>query len=74
MLKPVILDPQGQAVLSALPRLGVADVARVPQGKRFELEFDGEADAEALAKVEHLASTLLANPVIENYGIRVETT
>jgi phosphoribosylformylglycinamidine synthase PurS subunit len=72
MLKPEILDPQGQAVLSALPRLGVAGVAGVRQGKRFELEIDGEADAEALARVDQLASTLLANPVIEDYTVRVE--
>jgi phosphoribosylformylglycinamidine synthase subunit PurS len=73
MLKPEILDPQGQAVLSALPRLGVAGVAGVRQGKRFELEIDGEADAEALAKINQLASTLLANPVIEDYTVRIET-
>ncbi|WP_083391041.1 phosphoribosylformylglycinamidine synthase subunit PurS [Parafrankia soli] len=72
MLKPEILDPQGQAVLTALPRLGVAGISGVRQGKRFELDLDGEADAEALARIEHLASTLLANPVIEDYVVRVE--
>ena len=35
MLKPEILDPQGQAVLSALPRLGVSGIRGVRQGKRF---------------------------------------
>jgi phosphoribosylformylglycinamidine synthase len=74
MLKPEILDPQGQAVLSALPRLGVAGIVGVRQGKRFELELaDGvEADGAVLARVEHLAATLLANPVIEDYQVRVE--
>nr|MDT0665777.1 phosphoribosylformylglycinamidine synthase subunit PurS [Micromonospora sp. DSM 115978] len=37
MLKPEILDPQGQAVMGALPRLGVAGIVGVRQGKRFEL-------------------------------------
>ncbi len=73
MLKPEILDPQGQAVLTALPRLGVAGISGVRQGKRFELDLDGEADAEALTRIEHLAATLLANPVIEDYVIRVES-
>ena len=35
MLKPEILDPQGQAVGAALPRLGFAFVKSVRQGKRF---------------------------------------
>ncbi|WP_035740494.1 phosphoribosylformylglycinamidine synthase subunit PurS [Parafrankia elaeagni] len=72
MLKPEILDPQGQAVLTALPRLGVNGISGVRQGKRFELELDGEVDADALARIDHLASTLLANPVIEDYVVRVE--
>ncbi|WP_041939967.1 MULTISPECIES: phosphoribosylformylglycinamidine synthase subunit PurS [Frankia] len=74
MLKPEILDPQGQAVLNALPRLGVSGIVGVRQGKRFELELaDGVAlDGAVLARVEHLASTLLANPVIEDYVVRVE--
>ena len=44
MPKPEILDPQGKAVLGALPRLGFAGVTDVRQGKRFELEVDGEVD------------------------------
>ena len=44
MPKPEILDPQGKAVQGALPRLGFAGVSEVRQGKRFELELEGEAD------------------------------
>jgi phosphoribosylformylglycinamidine synthase subunit PurS len=72
MLKPELLDPQGQAVLSALPRLGVSRITGVRQGKRFELEVDGAPDADMLARIEHLAGTLLANPVIEDYVVQVE--
>ena len=39
MPKPEILDPQGQAVAGALPRLGFTGVTSVRQGKRFELEL-----------------------------------
>ena len=49
MPKPEILDPQGKAVLGALPRLGFDGVIDVRQGKRFELEVDGEA-TEATAR------------------------
>ena len=72
MPKPEILDPQGKAVHGALPRLGFTGVTDVRQGKRFELEFDGEVTDEVLAEVEQMAETLLSNPVIENYTVRVE--
>jgi phosphoribosylformylglycinamidine synthase subunit PurS len=70
MLKPEILDPQGQAVLSALPRLGFEGVRSVRQGKRFEVEIDGPADETALAQVRAMAEKLLANPVIEDFSVR----
>jgi phosphoribosylformylglycinamidine synthase PurS subunit len=69
MLKPEILDPQGQAVQRALPRLGFEGVRDVRQGKRFELDLDGPADAAALARVHEMADTLLANTVIEDFRI-----
>jgi phosphoribosylformylglycinamidine synthase len=71
MPKPEILDPQGKAVLGALPRLGFSGVTDVRQGKRFELEVP-EATPEVLAEVEKMAETLLSNPVIENFTVRVE--
>ncbi|MGW3352336.1 phosphoribosylformylglycinamidine synthase subunit PurS [Nonomuraea rubra] len=72
MLKPEILDPQGQAIARALPRLGFSGVAAVRQGKRFEVELDGPADEAALDEVRKMAETLLANTVIEDYSVRVE--
>lgn len=66
MPKEEILDPQGQAVLRALGRIGVEGVTGVRQGKRFELEVDDSVADEDLEKV---ASTLLANTVIEDYDI-----
>ena len=55
MPKAEILDPQGQAVHRALGRIGVSGVSDVRQGKRFELE--------------EIASSLLANTVIEDYEV-----
>ena len=72
MPKPEILDPQGKAVLGALPRLGFQGVIDVRQGKRFELEVSGEASEETLAAVRKMAETLLSNPVIEDFTVRVE--
>lgn len=68
MLKPEILDPQGQAIQRALPSLGFDGITSVRQGKRFEVEVDG-TDPEAL--VEKVAATLLANPVIEDFSVHL---
>ncbi len=68
MLKPEILDPQGQAVERALPSLGFDGVSDVRVGKHVELTVrDGDARAAASA----VAEALLANPVIEEFTVRV---
>ncbi len=72
MPKPEILDPQGKAVLGALPRLGFTGIDDVRQGKRFELEV-ATADEATLAEVNRIAETLLSNPVIEDYSVRVDS-
>ena len=69
VLKPEILDPQGQAIVGALGRLGIEGVTAVRQGKHFELDVEDSVNDETIAK---LADTLLANPVIEDFAIRVE--
>lgn len=66
MPKEEILDPQGQAVVRALGRIGVEGVSDVRQGKRFELEVDESVTDQELEKV---AATLLTNTVIEDYEI-----
>jgi phosphoribosylformylglycinamidine synthase len=66
MPKPEILDPQGQAVAGALPRLGFSGVREVRQGKHFELDVEDHVDDETLEKI---AGTLLANPVIEDWQV-----
>lgn len=66
MPKPEILDPQGKAVAGALPRLGFDGIAAVRQGKRFELEVEGEVTDAVLARLREAAETLLSNPVIED--------
>lgn len=68
MPKPEILDPQGKAVTGALGRLGFSGMS-VRQGKRFEIEIDGDVTPEVLAQVEEAAGKLLANTVIESYDV-----
>ena len=68
MPKPEILDPQGKAVTGALARLGFAGMT-VRQGKRFEIEVDGDVTDETLAQIEQAAEQLLANTVIESFEV-----
>ncbi|MGH3548200.1 MAG: phosphoribosylformylglycinamidine synthase subunit PurS [Pseudonocardiaceae bacterium] len=65
--KPEILDPQGQAIVRALLRMGLHGVREVRQGKHFELDVDDDVDVETLHRI---AGELLANPVIENWTVR----
>jgi phosphoribosylformylglycinamidine synthase subunit PurS len=69
MPKTEILDPQGQAIVGALGRLGHAGISDVRQGKRFELEVDDSVSDEAL---EQIAESLLANTVIEDWSVHRE--
>ena len=66
MPKAEILDPQGQAVLRALGRIGVEGVTDVRQGKRFEIEVD---DSVSDAELQRMAETLLTNTVIEDLEV-----
>ncbi len=66
MPKPEILDPQGKAVAGALPRLGFGQFTSVRQGKRFELEVEGDVTPEVLEAAAQAAATVLSNPVIED--------
>ena len=69
MPKAEILDPQGQAIVGALRRLGHAGISDVRQGKRFELEIDGVVDDATLSEI---AESLLANTVIEDFTVTRE--
>ena len=72
MLKPEILDPQGKAVHGALDRLGIPGIADVRQGKRFEIELEGALTDDRMSQVHSVAESLLSNPVIEDYTVRVD--
>ena len=68
--KTTVLDPQGQAVRSALQGLGHTSVAEVRQGKFFDLRLaDGTDRKRAEQEMELIAREVLANPVIEDYSV-----
>jgi phosphoribosylformylglycinamidine synthase PurS subunit len=66
--KQGILDPQGEAVRSALEHLGFpVDDARV--GRVIDLDFSGRENARA--ELERMCQQLLANPLIESYEVEL---
>jgi phosphoribosylformylglycinamidine synthase len=71
MLKPEILDPAGQAVLNALPSLGLPPAADLRIGKHVELALEADDADGALALATQMAEVLLANPVIEDFSVRL---
>jgi len=71
MLKNGVLDPQGHAVRHALETLGFVGVTGVRQGKVIELDLT-ETDAKAaMSQVSQMCEKLLANTVIESYGVDI---
>jgi phosphoribosylformylglycinamidine synthase len=68
--KQGILDPQGEAVGSALGHLGFSvSTARV--GKVIDLEVDAADEATVRTQVEKMCEQLLANPLMESYEIEL---
>ena len=73
-LKPSVLDPQGKAIHHAVETIGYQGINDVRQGKFFELKLDDRlAVDDARATVERIAHDVLANPVIEEYRVELDS-
>lgn len=68
-LKSGVLDPQGKAIEGALKSLGVAGVAKVRQGKVFDIELDAADRASAEIQLAQACEKLLANAIVEDYAV-----
>jgi phosphoribosylformylglycinamidine synthase PurS subunit len=72
-LRPDVLDPQGKAISQALTTLGFYGVGNVRQGKLIEIELENVDPSAAEAQVKAMCERLLANPVIEDYEIEIDS-
>ena len=73
-LKPSVLDPQGKAIHHAVETIGYRGIEDVRQGKYFEVTLaDDLSMDEARAEVERMARDVLADPVIEDYHIILDS-
>ena len=70
-LKTEVLDPQGQAIESALKNLGENDINNVRQGKLIEMDIQANNKKDAEEKIKKITESLLANTVIEEYSIEI---
>ena len=73
-LKPSVLDPQGKAIHHAVETIGFQGIQDVRQGKYFEVTVNGTLSAEeARAEIERMARDVLANPIIEDYRVELDS-
>lgn len=70
-LKEGVLDPHGEAIRRVLVRLGYQEVQSARVGKLIFLEVDGDDAERVQARVEQACRELLANPVIEDFEVRL---
>ena len=68
--KQGILDPQGEAVETALEHLGFS-VSSARVGKVVDIEVEATDPAEARAQVEKMCEQLLANPLMESFEVEI---
>ena len=71
-LKPVVNDPAGLTIRGGLHALGFDSVTEVRAGKYLVLTLDEPDATEARARLDAMATQLLANAVIEDYRIDLE--
>ncbi len=72
-LKEGILDPQAKTIFNALHALGFDSVKDLKISKKMTLVLDTNDANLAREMAESMAQDLLANPVIENYAIKIES-
>ncbi|OPB29707.1 phosphoribosylformylglycinamidine synthase subunit PurS [Bartonella sp. WD12.1] len=70
-LKSSVLDPQGEAITSALNSLAFTGIQSIRQGKVFDIILDNIPAETAKQKLEQMCEQLLVNTVIENYTIEL---
>lgn len=72
-LKASLDDAQGRVVERALKNLGYEKVSKVRVGKLIEVWIDNEVNPdEAKKQVEAMCRQLLANPVVEEFEVRLD--
>ncbi len=72
-LKRAVNDPQGLTIMGGLTQLGFDGVGAVRAGKYIEVWLEAASRGEAESAIDGMCDKLLANPVIEDFSVRLET-
>ena len=67
ILKPSVLDPQGQAVANSLIGQGFDNIKNVRQGKILDIEFN--SNEVGINMINEMCEGFLTNPLVEDYVI-----
>lgn len=66
-----ILDPEGETIGRALSELGYEGVEEVRAGRLVRLRVRGPDESAVRERVREMCRELIANPVIEDFEVRV---
>lgn len=69
--RPGLLDPAGKAIHHALQSLGYDTVSDVRVGKAIYVDLEADSPENAIALTEKMCHKLLANPVTEDFNVRI---
>ncbi|WP_269623035.1 phosphoribosylformylglycinamidine synthase subunit PurS [Prochlorococcus marinus] len=72
-LRPSVLDPAGEAAKAAAKRLGIKGLSKLRIGKSVDIEIEATNLEDAKSQIELLSDRLLANPVIENWVMDINS-
>lgn len=73
-LKETVADPQGLTIKHALESLGQKGIEEVRVGKLITIKLDANNKEEAKKQVGEMCDKLLANPIIEDYDLKISET
>ncbi len=71
-LKKTVSDPQGLTIKHALESLGYKNLEEVRVGKLITIKLSSKDKKEAKQKLDEMCQKLLANPIIEDYNLKIK--
>ena len=72
VLKKGVADPEGANTAKTLKLLGFNDIKTVKSAKTFRLFIDVNSEEKARVRAKEACDKLLANPVIQDYELKVK--
>jgi phosphoribosylformylglycinamidine synthase len=70
--RPGILDPEGETIGRALATLGYGGLSDVRAGRLITLRLEADSVDDARAAASEMCERLIANPIIEDFAVRVD--